>query len=441
MTRTQKKWLKWLLIALVMASLVAAAYWQFRPKPAEPNYITAPVERSDIENSVMATGKVEGLNQVDVGAQVSGEVIKLFVEVGDTVEKGDPIAQIDPVTMRNQLTTQQANLQQSLANLDSTKAAYQTRQAAMAQAQADLKSKQATLAQAHNEYRRMQSLLSSDAISRQEFEQAQTTVQTAQAAVDNAQQAIKTAQANLQAGKADIVTAEATIKKSQTEVSTAQQNLGYTQITAPMSGTVISITTKQGQTVNANQTAPTIVTLADLSTVRIKAKISEADVINLKAGMPVYFNIIGNPDKKMYATLSAIEPAPEGTTANSTSSTDAAVYYLGYFDVPNPDGTLRINMTAQVYIVEDKADNALSVPAAAIKTDKQLGKYVMLLQPDNTTKKQPVKTGLSNRINTQIISGVQEGETVVISEDGGEDSKSNKSRGNKSKRGNRPPMR
>mgnify|MGYP002713551406 CR=1 FL=1 len=441
MTRTQKKWLKWVLIALVIGALAVAAYWYLRPKPTEPNYITAQVERSDIENSVMATGKVEGLNQVDVGAQVSGEVTKLYVDIGDTVSKGDPIAQIDPVTMRNQLTTQQANLQQSLANLDSTKATYQTRQAALAQAQADLASKQATLAQAQNEYRRMQGLMSSDAISRQELEQARTSVQTAQAAVDNAQQAIKTAQANLQAGKADITTAEASIKKSQTEVSTAQQNLGYTQITAPMSGTVISVTTKQGQTVNANQTAPTIVTLADLSTVRIKAKISEADVINLKPGMPVYFNIIGNPDKKMHATLSAIEPAPEGTTANSsTSNDDSAVYYLGYFDVPNPDGTLRINMTAQVYIVESKADNALSVPAAAIKTDKQLGKYVLLLQPDNTTKQQPVKTGLSNRINTQILSGVQEGDTVVISEEGSDDSKSGKDSSGKNRRSKRPPM-
>lgn len=439
MTQQQKKWLKWALIGLILLALIGAAYWYFKPKKPQPNYITATVERSDIENSVMATGKVEGLNQVDVGAQVSGEVVKLYVDVGDTVKKGEPIAQIDPVTMQNSLTTQQANLQQSLANLDSTKANYLTKQKALATAKADLTGKQASLDQAVKEYRRLQSLLDEDAVSQQELEQAATTVKTAQAAVESANEAVGTAQANLVAGQADIVTAQANIKKSETEVSTAKQNLGYTRIVAPMSGTVISVTTKQGQTVNANQTAPTIVTLADLSTVRIKAKISEADVINLKSGMPVYFNVIGNPDKKYQATLTAIEPAPQGTTANSTSSSssDAAVYYMGYFDVPNPEGKLRINMTAQVYIVQNKANNVLSVPAAAIKTDPKLGSYVEVVKADGTTQKQAVKTGITNRIDTQIISGVNQGDKVVVGEASGNSSKS--SSGSKSSR-NRPPM-
>ena len=423
---------------LIFIALIGAAYWYFKPKKQQPSYITATVARGDIENSVMATGKVEGLNQVDVGAQVSGEVVKLYVDVGDTVKKGEPIAQIDPVTMQNSLTTQQANLQQSLANLESTKASYLTKQKALATARADLTGKQASLDQAKKEYSRLQSLLGQDAISQQELEQAATTVKTAQAAVDSANEAVGTAQANLTAGQADIVTAQANIKKSQTEVSTAQKNLGYTRITAPMTGTVISITTKQGQTVNANQTAPTIVTLADLSTVRIKAKISEADVVNLKSGMPVYFNIIGNPDKKYQATLTAIEPAPEGTTANSnsSSSSDAAVYYMGYFDVPNPDGTLRINMTAQVYIVENKANNVLSVPAAAVKTNPKFGSYVEMVKADGTTQKQAVKTGITNRIDTQIISGLTQGDKVVVGEATDNSKSSNGSKSNRK----RPPM-
>lgn len=87
MTATQKKWLKWAILSLIVISLAALAYWYFKPKPQKPNYITANVERSDIENSVMSTGKIEGIKQVDVGAQVSGEVTKLYVEVGDTVKK------------------------------------------------------------------------------------------------------------------------------------------------------------------------------------------------------------------------------------------------------------------------------------------------------------------------------------------------------------------
>ena len=403
MTATQKKWLKWAILSLIVISLAALAYWYFKPKPQKPNYITANVERSDIENSVMSTGKIEGIKQVDVGAQVSGEVTKLYVEVGDTVKKGDVIAQIDPVTLQNTLTTQQATLQQSKANLESTKSAYQTKQAALATARADLKGKIATLQQSQTEYNRLKSLLAMNAISKQELEQADTAVKTAQANVDSAKEAIATAQANIASSQADIVSAQQTIKKSQTDVNTAEKNLGYSQIVAPMSGTVISITTKQGQTVNANQSAPTIVTLADLSSVRVKAKISEADVVNLKVGLPVYFNIIGRPDKKYQATLSTIGPAPDGTTASdSSTSTDSAIYYIGYFTVPNPDGALRINMTAQVYIV------------AAIKTDPKMGSYVEVVQADGTTKKQAVKTGVTNRITTQILSGVNQGDKVVV---------------------------
>lgn len=415
MSSTQKNYGKWLVIFLILLAIVAVAYYALKPKPQAPNYITANVTRMDIENNVMASGKIEAKHTVDVGSQVSGEVTNLYVDIGDVVQKGETIAQIDPLTQKNNLTNQQANLEQSLANLESTKANLATRQASLDSSKADLASREASLSQAKSDYARIQSLANINAVSAQEVEQALTAVKTAQANVESAKQAIKTAQANLTAGKADITTAQASIKKSQTEVSTAQKNLNNTRITAPMSGTVISITTKQGQTVNANQSAPTIVTLADLSTVRVKAKISEADVINLKAGMPVYFNVIGNADKKINATLQAIEPAPQNTTANSTS-TDSAVYYMGYFDVPNPDGQLRINMTTQVYIVENKASNVLSVPSSAIKKGKQ-GTFVKLLQTDGKTTEQPIKTGISDRVNTEIVEGLSEGQTVIISEE------------------------
>lgn len=432
----RKKWLKYAITTLLLMALGALAYWYFKPKDTKPSYITAPVTKGDIESNVMASGKIEAKNQVDVGAQVSGEVTKLYVDVGDEVKQGQVIAQIDPVTQSNNLTTQKATLEQSLASLQNSQANIATKQSALDTAISDLAGKQATLQQAQNEYNRLKLLMAQNAVSKQELEQANTAVKTALANVNSAQNAIATAKANIASGQADIVSAKANIKKAQTEVNTAEKNLGYTKITAPMSGTVISITTKQGQTVNANQTAPTIVTLADLKTVRIKAKISEADVVNLKAGLPVYFNIIGNPDQKFNATLQAIEPAPEGTTANTTSSSDTAIYYLGYFDVPNPDGKLRIDMTAQVYIVQDKVTGVLTVPASAVKKNKS-GEYVQVVQADGSSKKQAVKTGLTNRVTTQIISGVKEGDKVVIGEGSSDTSKSSTT--SKSGR-NRPPM-
>ena len=225
-----------------------------------------------------------------------------------------------------------------------------------------------------------------------------------------------------------------------------------------MDGTIVSITTEQGTTVNANQTAPTIVTLADLSTVRINAQISEADVINVKAGLPVYFNVIGNPDKKFEAILKAIEPAPE--RISDTSSTDAAIYYVGYIEVPNTDRRFRIDMTAQVYIVVNEAKNALLIPSAALQpagkgngnsnskkpnsatADSKPAKAdmasnenkkpsnsvksndddvtmasVRVLKADGEVIDQTVTVGINNRVNAQILSGLKQGDVVIISEE------------------------
>ena len=272
----------------------------------------------------------------------------------------------------------------------------------------------------------MQGLVAIDAISQQEYDTQATSVDTAKAAVANAQAAIDTAKASIVTAQADISSQQAAIRKSQTNVSTAEEDLSYTTIRAPISGTVVSITTEQGTTVNANQTAPTLVTLADLSTVRINAQISEADVINVNAGMPAYFNIIGNPDKQYNATLTAIEPAPE--QISDTSSTDSAIYYVGYVEVPNAERLFRIDMTAQIYIIIDQAKNALLVPSAVIQEkpsknkaaeQSKASKFVRVLKEDGSVEERAVKVGIDNRVNAQILSGLKEGEVVIISEDNG----------------------
>ena len=426
---SKKSAIKWGVIALVVIALGALAYTFFKPKEITPNYLTAIAEMGDIENNVMASGKVKALNTVDVGAQVSGEVTRLFVEVGDEVKKGDLIAQIDQVTQKNNLSNEQASLEQSEAALQSARAESLSRQAALKSAYADLASRQSELKQTQSDFMRLQSLVAIDAISQQEYDTQATSIETAKAAVTNARAAIDTAKAAIATSEANINSQQAALRKSQTNVSTAQEDLSYTTIRAPMAGTVVSVTTEQGTTVNANQTAPTIVTLADLSTVRINAQISEADVINVQAGLPVYFNIIGNPDQKFDSILKAIEPAPE--SISDTSSTDAAIYYVGYIEVPNTDRRFRIDMTAQVYIIIDQAKNALLIPSAAlqpagstkntkasndepnVKTAK-----VRVLKADGQVVEQIVKTGINNRVNVQILSGLNKGDEVILSEEG-----------------------
>ena len=430
--------IKWGIIALVIIALGVLAYKTLKPKEVTPNYLTATAEIGDIENNVMASGKVKALNTVDVGAQVSGEVTRLFVEVGDEVQKGDLIAQIDQVTQKNSLSNEQASLEQSEAALQSARAESLSRQAGLKSAQADLASRQAELRQAQADFSRLQGLLAIDAISQQDYDTQGTKVQTAQAAVANARASIDTAKAAIATTAANINSQQAALRKSQTNVSTAQEDLSYTTIRAPMSGTVVSVTTEQGTTVNANQSAPTIVTLADLSTVRINAQISEADVINVKAGLPVYFNIIGNPDQKYDSILKAIEPAPE--KISDTSSTDAAIYYVGYIEVPNTERRFRIDMTAQVYIVINQAKNALLIPSAALQPAGKTGKSknvttkntvtnvdsdstatmanVRVLKADGTVVEQAVTVGINNRVNAEILSGLKKGDEVILSEEG-----------------------
>ncbi len=433
---------KWGIIALIVVALAALAYTTFKPKEVVPNYITAKAEIGDIENNVMASGKVKALNTVDVGAQVSGEVKRLFVEVGDEVKKGDLIAQIDQVTQKNNLSNEQASLEQSVAALQSARADSLSRQAGLKSAYADLNSRQSELKQVQSDFARLSGLVAIDAISQQEYDTQATRVATAKSAVENARAAIDTAKAAIATTDAGINSQQAALRKSQTNVDTAQEDLSYTTIRAPIAGTIVSITTEQGTTVNANQTAPTIVTLADLSTVRINAQISEADVINVKPDLPVYFNIIGNPDKKYDSTLKAIEPAPE--RISDTSSTDAAIYYVGYIEVPNTERRFRIDMTAQVYIVVNQAKNALLIPSAALQpagkskkptdttisattnsaansdignNDDTTTATVRVLKAGGEVVVQTVKVGINNRVNAQILSGLIEGDDVILGEE------------------------
>ena len=428
---SKKSAIKWGVITLIIVALGALAYTFLKPEETTPNYLTATIEVGDIENNVMASGKVKALNTVDVGAQVSGEVKRLYVEVGDEVKQGDLIAQIDQVTQKNSLSNEQASLEQSEAALQSAQAESLSKQASLKSAYADLASRQSELKQAQSDFARLQDLVAIDAISQQEYDTQATSVETAKAAVANARAAIDTAKAAIATTEANINSQQAALRKSRTNVSTAEEDLSYTTIRAPISGTVVSITTEQGTTVNANQTAPTLVTLADLSTVRINAQISEADVINVSAGMPAYFNIIGNPDKQYDATLTAIEPAPE--QISSTSSTDAAIYYVGYVEVPNPDRLFRIDMTAQIYIIVNEAKNTLLVPSTVIQEKRTkgkekgkvaTGKFVRVLRDDGTVEERTVEVGIDNRVNAQILSGLKEGEEVIISEESGKKSDS-----------------
>ena len=411
-----------IIVAVVCLLAIAVTAWYFfKPQQQQPQYITSEVTRGDIEDSVLATGVLEATKMVSVGAQVSGQVKKMYVKLGDPVKQGQLIAQIDSIRQENDLKTAEASIKNQ---------------------QAQLAVKQANLAKVQSEYQRQQAMYAQDATSRAELESALASYKTAQA---------------------EILAINAQIEQSRLTLATAKEDLGYTQIIAPMDGTIVAIVTEEGQTVNANQSAPTIVKLAKLDTMTIKAEISEADVMKVEQGQIVYFTTLGNSDKKHYAKLRQVEPAPDSInteTSNTSSSSSTAIYYNALFDVPNEDGKLRIDMTAQVYIILNEAKNVLTIPAAAIQssnrsqakrsdtaqeqtaksstdqiqTDRpkrlelsaeeksliEQGKaslsMVRVVQADGTAKPQAVLVGLNNRVTAQIIKGLKQGDQVVIAD-------------------------
>ncbi|OTG67403.1 efflux RND transporter periplasmic adaptor subunit [Acinetobacter silvestris] len=427
---------KVILIVVCIAILAALAWTFLKPKNEKPQYITAEVTRNDLEDSVLATGNLEATKMVSVGAQVSGQVKKMYVKLGDQVKQGQLIAQIDSVRQHNDLKTAEASIKNQ---------------------QAQLAVKQANLAKFEAEYTRQQAMYAQDATSRAELESALASYKTAQA---------------------DIAAINAQIEQSRLTLATSQENLGYTQIMAPIDGTVVAIVTEEGQTVNANQSAPTIVKLAKLDTMTIKAQISEADVMKVQEGQKVYFTTLGDSEKKRYATLRQVEPAPDSInneTNNNSSSSNTAIYYNALFDIPNEDGKLRIDMTAQVYIILAEAKNVLTIPSSALqksnrpkrgnsntasaagqnsgknqsagshsqqKDNKDMAQnsdrpqrlelnadekalidqgkaslaIVRVLPEDATPLRKQVLIGLNNRVTAQVLRGLAQGEQVIIAD-------------------------
>jgi len=365
--------------ALVVVAAIVA--WTLRT-PSAPTLATSPVTRGDLEQTVEATGVIDAYKLVSVGAQASGQIKSLKVQLGDTVRQGDLIAEIDATTQRNAVLNAQASLDQVIA------------QRAV---------QQASLRQAELEFARQQEMLAAEATSRAEF--------------DTAEAALKTARAQVKAY-------DAQIQGRQTELGTANANLAYTRITAPMDGTVVAVVAEEGRTVNANQTAPTIVMLARLDLVTVNAEVSEADVVKIKAGMPVYFTTLGDPDRKYHATLRQINPAPSSiasdsssSSSSSSSSASTAVYYNALFDVENPDGTLRIDMTAQVSVLLKQAKGVLTIPSVALGPKTRDGQYVVrVADADGMPQPRKVRIGINTGSSAELLSGLKEGEKVVVGE-------------------------
>ncbi len=371
----KKKWIKriiWLLLAVLLIVVIWAI---FRPKE-EVNYITDEVQRSNLNQIVNATGEISAAQLVDVGAQASGQIKKLYVKLGQQVKKGDLIASIDSTTQLNTLNTNKARLDTYRAQLVSAQVALRVKQRA---------------------FDRERALLAQDATSKADWENAQD---------------------SLAAAKANVAELKSQIRQTQIAINTSEADLGYTRITAPMDGTVVSIPVEEGQTVNASQNTPTIVQLADLSKMLNKMQIAEGDMGKVKAGMSLTFTTLADNAKKRQAKLDVVDPGlttmSQGSYNTSTDTTDTAIYYYARALVPNDDGALHIGMTTQNNILVKSVKGVLTVSNQAIK-HRQGKKMVMVLDNNQQVHSIQVETGITDGMRTEIVKGLKEGDKVVVS--------------------------
>lgn len=307
--------------ACAAAVALAATAWFTRDTlfgAADPtgSLVITTVQRGTLEDLVTATGTLQPRDYVDVGAQVSGLLNHIHVEVGSTVESGALLAEIDARVLASRVEATQAQLRSQ---------------------RAQLLEREANLELAESQARRQRNLMAEDATTRE---------------------SLQNAEASLRAARAQIAALKAQIEQTEASLRADEANLEYTRIAAPMAGTVVSITARQGQTLNANQSAPTILRIADLSTMTVETQVSEADVGRLRLGMPVWFTTLGGNGQRWEGTLRRIDPTP--------TVTNNVVLYNAVFDVPNPDRRLMTQMTAQVFFVVAHAPDALTVPIAAL---------------------------------------------------------------------------
>lgn len=362
---------KLFLLAIIFVGVIG--YYWIHAGDDEISYITEPVKRQNVQKVVNATGEVRAIELVTVGAQVSGKIEKLYVSMGQNVKKGDLIAEIDSTTQQNEVDINKARLESYKAQLNAA---------------------EVSLKIADKQYQRTQTLKAKKAASDEDLENAQDTFETA---------------------KSKVTELQSSIKETEISLSTAETNLGYTKITAPLDGTIVSIPVKEGQTINAAMDTPAIVQIADLSQMEILIEISEGDISNIKPGVKVTYSILADLNDVHETTLKSIDPGLTLLTNNEYTEvveSSEAIYYYGRLVVPNDERKLRIGMTTQNVIYVENADNVLTIPVTALKTDGTQ-KYVDVLTAEGV-KKRTVVTGVSDGLRVEIKEGVSEGDEVVL---------------------------
>ncbi|MDR6232854.1 efflux RND transporter periplasmic adaptor subunit [Pseudomonas oryzihabitans] len=371
-------------LALALAtvvSLCALAAWALLPRASQYGP-TVVVSRADIQSQVTALGTLQPRRYVDVGAQASGQILRLHIEPGSEVEAGQLLVEIDPAT-------QQARVEAGHAQIDAL--------------QAQLAEQRALQTLAGQQHRRQLELARGNATRTED---------------------VQSAKAQLDASAARVRGLEAQIRQARAGLRRDEAELGYTRIYAPLSGTVVAVDAREGQTLNAQQQTPLILRIARLSPMTLWAQVSEADISRIKPGMTTWFTLLSGEPRRWEGKVRQILPVPPrpleqsnqggGSPVGGQAGQSRVVLYTVLIDVDNEDRTLMADMTAQVTFVVDQVAGALSLPVAAVQDDGHGKGLAWVLTADGKPEARRLQTGLSDRQRVQIRTGLAEGERVLV---------------------------
>ncbi|WET08739.1 efflux RND transporter periplasmic adaptor subunit [Pseudomonas sp. D3] len=369
-----------LLVVACLLPVIGIAAWQLQP-PGRDTLATVTVTRGNIENSVTALGILQPRRYVDVGAQASGQIRKIHVEAGDTVQEGQLLVEIDP-------STQKAKLDASRYAIENLKAQLQEQKA------------QHVLAR--QKYQRQQRLAAGNATREED---------------------VQTAKAELSATQARVAMFQAQILQAQASLRSDEAQLGYTRIYAPMTGTVVAVDARVGQTLNAQQRTPLILRIAKLSPMTVWAEVSEADIGHVKPGMSAYFTTLSGGNRRWTSSVRQILPIPpkpldetQGSGSPNSSSKNGSgrvVLYTVLLDVDNTDNALMAEMTTQVFFVASQVKDVLTAPVAALQgsTERQIARVVA---KNGRIEERAVRLGISDRLRVEVLEGLSEGDHLLI---------------------------
>jgi macrolide-specific efflux system membrane fusion protein len=351
-------------LAVTLAA-TALVFGLNRPQTAPTPPVSATVELGDIEQTVQASGLLQPKLKVDVGAQVNGQVRKLHVKLGEWVRAGAPLISLDSEASRNAVQQAEAQLAQQSA--------------AVQRAQVDLDA-------ARHEAERQRRLLKSESTSAAEQEQADSALGRAQA---------------------DMLGQQATLAQRRADLADKQLQLSRAEVQAPVDGQVVNLAVQEGQSLNAANSSPTLLTLAQMHTVTAKARVAEADIGQVHVGQSARFTTLAAGARSYRGRVEVVQPIPERL--------GSALFYNVLFDVDNADGQLLSDMTAQVDLEVAQAKGVPLLPVAALEQHDAKGNYtVQVLDAAGKTSPRSVRVGLRDDAHAQILEGLKPGERVLL---------------------------